>query len=213
METLEQFSQRYPSKLFVKGQTLLLKDEVPQAVHIIESGTVRAYLITPSGNERLVAIHRRGEDLPIGFGFGLTEASQYFYEAYTNCLVRLVPRDIFERYIRSDLTAMYRWHMRAEKLLLATFSRVAALEQPRASEKVAFMLLYMGNQLGVRLRPYKTRFKLTVTQQEIADALGLTRETTGAELKKLEVKQLITHSRKSYVLYMERLRRYLDKRS
>ena len=96
---------------------------------------------------------------------------------------------------------------------MATFLRVNALEQPRAGDKIAFMLYYMATQLGVRLRPYKTRLGLTITQQEIADALGLTRETAGIELKKLELKHLISHSRKKYVLYMERLRRYLDERS
>jgi CRP-like cAMP-binding protein len=95
-------------------------------------------------------------------------------------------------------------------LLLATLMRVNALEQSRAGDKIAATLLYMADQLGVRLRPYKTHLKLTITQQEIANSLGLTRETTGIELKKLELKKVLTHSRKSYILYMERLRKYLD---
>jgi CRP-like cAMP-binding protein len=68
----------------------------------------------------------------------------------------------------------------------------------------------MAEQFGVILRPYSTRLKISVTQQEIADSLGLTRETTNIELKKLEVQKLISHSRKSYVLYMERLHKYLE---
>jgi CRP-like cAMP-binding protein len=75
----------------------------------------------------------------------------------------------------------------------------------------------MASQLGVILRPpgsrLKTpgsRLKISVTQQEIADSLGLTRETASIELKKLEMKKLIAHSRKNYILYMERLQRYLE---
>jgi CRP/FNR family transcriptional regulator len=213
METFAKLIERYPSETFAKGQTLLLKDNKPRAVYVIESGIVRAYMITRDGGERLVAIHSKGEDIPAGFSSGLTEASPYFYEAYTRCRVRLVPRQVFERYLRSDPEALYQRHVRTEALLLATFSHVNALEQPRAGDKIAFTLFYMANQLGVRLRPYKTRLKLSVTQQEIADSLGLTRETAGTELKKLELKNLISHSRKSYVLYMERLRRYLEERS
>lgn len=213
MEVFAKFIEYYPFETFSKGQTLLLKDDTPRAVYVIESGTVRAYSITHDGAERLVSIHRKGEDIPVGFGFGLIEKPQYFYEAYTKCRVRLVPRTDFEHFLHTHPGVIYERCMRAEALLLATFSRINALEQSRASDKIAFMMFSMANQLGVRLRPYKTRLQLTVTQQEIANSLGLTRETTNSELKKLELKHLISHSRKNYVLYMERLRNYLDKRS
>jgi CRP-like cAMP-binding protein len=213
VETFTQLIQRYPSEYFAKGQTILLKDSKPRAVYVIEQGLVRAYTITRDGAERLVAVHAKDEDIPAGFGFSLTDHSEYFYEAYTKCRIRLVPLHAFEQYLKSDPVAMYQWHKRATQLLLATFSRINALEQPKAGDKIAFMLFYTANQLGVRLRPYKTRFQLTMTQQEIADSLGLTRETTGAELKKLELRHLISHSRKRYILYMERLRKYLEDRS
>lgn len=213
MEAFAKLIEHYPSETFKKGQTLLLKDDTPKAVYIIESGIVKAYSITHDGAERLVAIHTKGEDIPAGYGFGLAQTSQYFYESYTQCRIRFVPREVFENYMRTNPEAMYQWHMRSEKLLMATFLRVNALEQPRASDKIAFMMLYMATQLGVRLRPDKTRLKLNITQQEIADALGITRETAGSELKKLELKHIISHSRKKYILYMERLKRYLDERS
>lgn len=213
MEPFTQLIQRYPSKIFTKGQTILLKDSSPEAVYVIEQGLVRAYIITRDGTERLVAVHAKGEDIPAGFGFSITDHSEYFYEAYTKCRIRLVPKYAFEQYLKSNAVAMYHWHKRATQLLLATFSRINALEQPKAGDKIAFMMFYMANQLGVQIRPNKSRRELTVTQQEIADSLGLTRETTGAELKKLELKHLISHSRKHYVLYMERLRKYLDDRS
>lgn len=207
------FIDRYPSETFSKGQTILLKEHKPRAVYVIETGIVRAYMISSEGAERLVAIHVKGEDIPTGFSSGLRDTAPYFYEAYTNCRIRLVPREQFERYLRVNPEILYQRHVRIEALLLSTFSHVNALEQPKAGDKIAFTLFYMANQLGVRLRPYKTRFKLSITQQEIADSLGISRETAGNELKKLEVKNLLSHSRKSYILYMERLRRYLDERS
>jgi CRP-like cAMP-binding protein len=213
VESFTQLIQRYPSEIFTKGQTILLKDDTPHAVYVIETGVVRAYIITRDGAERLVAVHTKGEDIPAGFGFGLTGHSEYFYEAHTKCTIRFVPPEAFEKYFKSDPVAMFHWHKRATQLLLATFSRINALEQPKAGDKIAFMLYYTAKQLGVRMRPYKSRFELTMTQQEIADSLGLTRETTGSELKKLELKHLISHSRKRYILYMERLREYLEERS
>jgi CRP/FNR family transcriptional regulator len=210
MDNFEQFIATYPSEVFEKGQTLLLKGAVPKAIYIIESGFVKTYTITPTGSERLISIDSKGEDLPIGYAFGLIDRAQYFHEAYTKCTIRFVPRDAYVRYLHTNMESMHKRHVRLVILLLSTLLRVSALEQSRASDKVASTLLYMADQIGVRIRPYKTRLKLSITQQELADSLGLTRETAGVELKKLELKKIISYSRKSYILYMERLRKYLE---
>ena len=212
MATFEELIRRYPTENFSKGETLILKDEIPRATYVIETGLVKAYTITPDGAERQVALHRKGEDLPIGYGLGLTQKSQYFYEAYSNCQIRLIPKSKFVQYVKSDVDDMFQRYVQLDGILIVMLARVSALEHPRAGDKVAFMLQQMAEQVGTKLRPYKSRLKLVVTQQEIADALGLTRETTGMELKKLELKNIITHSRNTYVLYMERLRRYLEDR-
>jgi CRP-like cAMP-binding protein len=211
METLQQFITRFPSKVFAKGETILLKDDDPTAVLYIESGYVKTYSITAAGDERLVAINGKGQDFPLGYAFGVVERSSYFYDAFTKCTIRFLPREQYFQYIHSDIQILHDRHARLIRLLLGTLSRVEALEQPHASDKVVRALMYMADQVGVILRPYKKRLKVSVTQQEIANSLGLTRETTNVELKKLEMMKLITHTRKSYILSMERLRRYLDK--
>lgn len=99
------------------------------------------------------------------------------------------------------------------ELLLKSFSHINTLEQPRALDKVAFRLFHLVDEPKAKLFDNPKKQTLSVTQQELADSLGLTRETTGAELKKLEVKKIIQRSRSKYVLFMERLRSYIDDRS
>lgn len=210
MDTFRQFLSKYPCQTYKKGETILLKGDEPRHLYIIESGLVKIYTITTKGDERLVSIERKGEDFPIGYAFDLIEKSQYFHEAFTRCTVRLVPRDQYVAHLRANPDSMYERQVRTTILLLSTLSRVHALEQPNAGDKVAYTLLYMADHLGVMLRPYNSRLKISVTQQEIADSLGLTRETTSIELRKLEMKKLIDHSRKTYVLHMERLQKYLE---
>jgi CRP/FNR family transcriptional regulator len=214
MDTFKQFISHYPQQSFKKGETILLKGERPKGVYVIESGLIKTYSITKAGDERLVSIGRRDEDFPIGFSFGLIEESQYFYEAFTKCTVRLIPRVEFIQHLQSDPHSMYMRQVRTTMLLLSTLSRIHALEQSKASDKVALTLLYMADQLGGIFKSYKltNQLKISVTQQEIADSLGLTRETTNIELKKLEMLKLIAHSRKTYILHMEKLRNYLDQK-
>lgn len=210
MQTFRQFVSQYPSKTFDKNQVILLQGDTPEGVYFIEQGIVKTYTITGSGEERLVLFSTKNEDFPIGYAFGLSEYAKYFYEAFTKCVVRVIPREKYIHYLHANPEYMYKRQVRVVTLLLTTLARIDALEQSRAGDKVARTLLYMADQFGVMLRPYHTHLKIAVTQQQIADSLGITRETTSLALKKLEVQKLISHSRKSYVLYMNRLRRYLD---
>lgn len=136
---------------------------------------------------------------------------QYFYEAYTRCTVRVVPCEDYLKHLEENHVSLLNRHIRVTKILLTNLQHVEALEQSKASEKVARTLLYMAETLGSTF-PNQTIRKLSVTQQEIANALGLTRETAGIMLKKLELKKLLVHSRNTYVLYVEKLRKYVDKR-
>ena len=197
--------------MFEKGQTVLLQDEVPKGTYIIESGIIKTYTISASGEERIISIDTKGEDIPIGFTIGLIDRCQYFYEAYTKCRIRVVPCEDFLKHLEGNVESLYRRHIRLTKILLSNLKHIEALEQSKAMEKVALTLLYFADTLGTTF-PHKTIKRLSVTQQEIANSLGLTRETAGIMLKKLELKNLLVRSRNTYVLYVEKMRKHLEKK-
>ncbi len=205
------FLSNYPSLVFEKGQTVLLKGEVPKGTYIIESGVIKTYTITAGGEERIISIDTKGEDIPIGFTIGLIDKCQYFYEAYTRCVIKLVPCDDYLKHLAANPDSLFRRHIRITKILLTNLHHVEALEQSKAPEKVALTLLYLAETIGSTF-PNKAERKLSVTQQEIANSLGLTRETAGQVLKTLEIKKLLAKSRNTYVLYIEQLKKYIDKR-
>jgi len=211
VQAFEQFIASYPSLVFEKGQTVLLKDEVPKGTYIIESGIIKTYTINQAGEERIVSIDTKGEDIPIGFTIGLIERAEYFYQAYSRCTIRVVPCEEYIRHLAENPESLYTRHIRITKILLTNLKHIEALEQSKASDKVARTLLYMADTLGSTF-PNKTIRKLSITQQEIANALGLTRETAGIVLKKLEVKNLLVHSRNTYILYVEKLHKYIDEK-
>ncbi len=208
----EDLVSKHPDVTFKKGETLLLKGEAPADVYIIVKGYVKLYAISQNGTERQIAILGPGEHTPVGWSLGMGEKTEHYHEAYTNLTVKKVPRDEVVAALKEDREALYKVFTSHEKRLRAMFARVSALEHSRANDKVAFMLLELADEVGTRLRPFKDRLQLKITQQEIADAIGLSRETTSSELKKLELENVIEHSRKTYVLYIERLRKYTENR-
>ena len=208
MPTFQQFISRYPRKVYRKGQTILLKGANPKTVHIIESGMVKTYTIDQDGGEHLVTIINAHEDFPVAYTVGHIDVAPYFYEAFDRCVIRMIPREEYLNYLHSDIETLYERHTRLATLLSSALGRIEQLEQRYAKDKVVGALIYIADRFSVMFgRPRRT-LNVSVTQQEIANLLGLTRETTSVELKKLEAMDLLTHSRQSYTLYIERLRKY-----
>lgn len=190
-----------------------MKGDSPDTISIIERGLVRIYIITADGSKRQLRICGRGEDLPIGFSAGLADHVDYFYEVCSRvCQVRQVPRQEYIEILRSNRNLMYKKYIHLESQLRGLLAHINALEHTQSSDKVAFMLMAMAEQFGSQFRKYNPLYRLAVTQQEIADSVGLTRETTGIALKKLELRRILSRSRKNYTLYIERLEKYLNNR-
>lgn len=79
-----------------------------------------------------------------------------------------------------------------------------------SSGKVARTLLYMASRFGSVFGAQSTSSHLKITQQEIANLLGLSRETASAELRNLELKKLISHTRKNYTIYTQKIEEYVE---
>lgn len=208
METFHQFISKYPRKVFRKGETILLKNVDPKAVYVIESGLVKTYTITSYGTEHLVSIESRNEDFPVGYAFGFTQKAPYFYQAFNRCVIRYIPRQDYVDYIHSNISALQERHARLTMLLMTTMSRIDTLEQAHARDKIVHTFLYMAERFGLMLKPYRRKLRLQITQQDIANLLGISRETTNFEIKKLESLKLLSHTRQNYTLDLERLKEF-----
>lgn len=95
----------------------------------------------------------------------------------------MIPADDLINYLDKNSNYLQTLYIKTVKQLLFTMNRINALIQPHSLNKVALSLLYMPDQLGINKRPHKPKLNVAVTQQEIANLIGLTRETIGAELK------------------------------
>ncbi len=169
---------------------------------------VKTYAIDQDGSEHLVTIISAHEDFPVAYTVGHIDHAPYFYEAFDRCVIRMIPREEYLQYLHSDIDTLYERHSRLATLLSSALERIEQLEQRYAKDKVVGALIYIADRFNVMFGKSRSTLNIPVTQQEIANLLGLTRETTSVELKKLESLDLLTHSRQSYTLYTERLRKY-----
>jgi len=59
------------------------------------------------GDERIISMDTRGEDIPIGFSIGLIDRCHYFYEAHTKCRIRVVPCADYVDYMARDPDSLF----------------------------------------------------------------------------------------------------------
>jgi CRP/FNR family transcriptional regulator len=201
----QNFLNKFPVRRYRPGETILLEDVDPKSAHVIKKGAVKVYNITADGEERLITFDIEDETFPIGWVYDQIERAQYFYEALTDCQIYEVPREEYVNYLLEHPKMGYIMSARTAERFVTLQARIYALEQAKAADKIAYTLLYMAERFGGAEHNKKTRLHIPLTQQEIANFVGLTRETTSIELKKLERQQILTYNRKEYIINVTKL--------
>lgn len=193
------------SREYHKGESILLFDEEPKHVYRIDSGIVRVYNITPEGEERTVSFDVSGEIFPIGWVLGKIDKTQYFYQALTDCKISLLDRNELIRYLRFHPKVAYMFYGSNADRYMSLQKRIYALTQTKATDKILCTLAYLAEKFGKNIDSDKTELQIPLTQQELANFIGLTRETTSTELKKLEKQKIVKRDHLTYTIDTKKL--------
>lgn len=205
-----QFLDRYRTKTFSKGEIILVEGEVPPYAYVVKRGVVKTYNLTAEGQEKPITFDMNNEIFPIGWVFSMIPSAQYFYEAFTDCEVYVIPREDLMQHLYSNTKAMQSLLETLVERHLQFQMRINALEQSKATHKVINTLHYLCLGFGKDVREHMVKVELPLTQQDLANFMGLTRETTGIELKKLEKQGIISYRRQNYIVRTDRLNEILD---
>lgn len=192
-------------KSFRQGSILIYQGEIPPSLYIVKSGIVKLYNITDAGDERIVMFKLPGDIFPTTWTFSRANSAYYYYEAQTDGEMYVVPRDSFNQFLEKNPKA---YKIIAQHFLgnyAGALMRITALEQPKATDKVLHTLYYLVQFYGRETRPGMVQIEMQLTQQMIADLIGLTRETTAAELVKLKKMGVLKYKSRSYTIDREKL--------
>lgn len=203
------FLKTYPTKIYQKGEIIVQQDETPVVAYIIKSGIVKTYDLTVLGEEKLIEFNLEGETLPMDWIFSRQESAQYFHEALTDCEVFVVSVDTYDKLLKSNIEFLYeRFHEFIGRYRDHQM-HIYALEQSKASEKVLYTMYYLSRRFGRNIDIDHVKIQLPLTQQDIANFMGLARETTVIELKKLERQGVISHQNRMYIIRTDKLEQML----
>jgi CRP-like cAMP-binding protein len=195
---LHLFLERHQVRTFKKGEVIIFQGEVPRAVYVIKSGTVKAYNLSVNGDEKPVAFYAPDSTFPASWVYGKVASAMYYYEAFTpEVQVYSIDRDEFVTFIkkRPELLFQELEHVLSDQI--GGTLRLNALQHSRASDKLIYSLHYLGLTYGRVLEDDKIEILLDLTHQDFANLTGLTRETAATELNKLKKQGVIYYSKNS----------------
>jgi CRP/FNR family cyclic AMP-dependent transcriptional regulator len=187
------------------GDIVFYQGEAPRSACILKSGIIKVYNITAAGEEQLVNFQLPGEVFPTPWVFSKTASVLYFYEALSDTEMYLLPRDELLAYIRSKNDLLNVFLDQYVNNYISSVMRITALEQPKAREKIMYTMYFLVQRYGQELDDARVQLKIKLTHQHIANLVGLTRETTAVEMKKLKTAGVIDYVRQKYVINTTKL--------
>ncbi len=172
-------------RVLSKGQKLFLDGDTAVEVFIVVAGNVKITVMSHDGRELLVEVHGYGALLGelAGFSDDTRAASAFALTSPTEVLV--LNRRSFEESVLGDpvMTKALIDEL-AYKLRLASF-RQLELAVDDVSGRVVRRLLELAERFGEASDDGTTTFRSPITQQDLADWAGVSRQAVVKELRLL----------------------------
>jgi CRP/FNR family cyclic AMP-dependent transcriptional regulator len=205
LTALKALQQHGISRRYAKKRTVLFQGEIPRSVMALESGLVKVYGITASGDQRTVTILAAGDIFPVEYVFDKSRVSLYYYEALTDCSVLGISKTDFLAELESNTPLKEHLFQSYMAHYTSATMHIYALEHSHAQEKLVYILQYLVARFGEKQPNGMMKIGLRLSHQDIAEMVGLTRETTAVELHRLKDKKLINYQHFSYYVNMKLL--------
>jgi len=197
-QKLSNFFSKFKQYYYKKGETILRGGDTPQGVYFIDKGYVRDYSISKEGKELTLIIFKPGDFFPITWVLNDSPNSHYF-EAMSAVDLWRCPKEDFIAFIEANPEVFFELTSRIVLRLGGIMQRMEYLAFGNAYEKVASIVLILAERFGKK-EGKNIIIQVPLVHRDIAELLGVTRETASIELKKLEKKRIIAYRNKFVII-------------
>lgn len=197
-------------KVYKTGTTLFFQGQIPPNALVITRGSVRAYTIASSGEERTIGFFTAGDMLPLAWLLDQVPISLFHYQALDTVRVLQFSKADFTANVLGDTTALASLVSDLSRDYSASLFRINGLEQSRADEKIASTLYFLVFRYGKPLPDGRYEIGLRLPHALLASLVGITRESTTKALRGLQKKRIISYARGIYKVNKDALEHYID---
>lgn len=206
LHKFDQFFSKYRLFQYHKGEVILRAKDESRGVFYLTSGFVKLYSIAKTGQEFTLIIFKPGDLFPIMWAINNTP-NDYFLGAQTAVSLRRAPREDFLEFVKNDPDVFFELTSRMLIRFGGLLTRMEYLVFGNAYNKVASILLICAQRFGAKVGQ-SVVIGVPLTHGDIANLVGVTRETVSVEMKKMEKEQIIGYLRRLIIIKnMRRLKK------
>ena len=186
-DKLEKFRRLGSSFRLGVGQPLFHEGDAATRVFTLTEGTLKLYKLLPDGRRQVTGFMHAGDFL----GISVHDEHAFTAEAMEQVQLCAFPRARFDDFVEDNGELERELYRLATHELAAAQQQMVLLGRKTAAERVASFFLALAERVE-RNSGATTRFiDLPMTRSDIADYLGLTKETVSRVLALLKRQRLI----------------------
>ena len=177
-----------------RSTSLFSQDQAGDSVYLIDEGLVKLTRMNNRGNRIILTIRGPGE---LAGEEALADTRPTYYtdaEVLTTATIFRIPRALLSRAVTSnpEVAASLMTYLLEKRLALAEKVELLCLHD------VEYRILHYLAALSTLVKPLEdgSGHQVPITQLELADLIGATRETTSTTLNQLERRGLVKLSRR-----------------
>lgn len=191
-----------------RGMFLFVEGEPIEAFYCILGGRVKSYAAGPDGRQQIFGFHGCGQLLPhTGAFYG--ERHTETAEMIRDTVALRIPVDQFREMLTSHPLILQNFNALLERQIRHLGDMIRNLSLYSVTQRVARLLLLEAQDQGDKIED-GYRFRFTLTQQELAQLAGTTRETVSRTLAELRTNGVLVPGGQGHVhLILEKLEPYL----
>jgi len=206
--TFGQFISRYPQIAYPRRATISGNRKYSKSIYYLESGLVKQFSVSASGNDFMTFLFRPGSVFPPQALNG-EDPGLYYFEAFTPVTLRVVPVRDFIQQLHMDENTLLEFIGKLSGHFSVLSHRMNQLAGGTAYQRVVSALVYLGERIGYTNVGSNARLiKEVITHKELAAWSGTARETASIQIKKLQKRGIISYrSRQILIRSWDRLLR------
>ena len=188
---------------FKSGETLMIQDRPNDALFIVQQGWMHSARLLANGTRQIVGFHYAG-DL-VGTSSIAWSIASNTVTAVGDCIVSELTKAELGRFFVQQPRLSGAFYAIAVSDFVAMGDRLTAVGRMGAVERLALMLLDMLARLRTTAGGVVDSFDLPLTQQDIGDAVGLTKVHVSRTFGEMERRGLIARNGRRVKVLAERL--------
>lgn len=169
------------------GQPIFHEGDPVRRVFMLANGSLKIYTLLADGRRQITGFMFPGDFL----GISIDDEYAFTAEALVKSELWWFTRDAFDRFVDENPKVERELYRLAAHELAAAQSQMVLLGRKTAAERLASFFLSLVERQELVAGETQTMFDLPMSRLDIADYLGLTKETVSRMLGELRNRKLI----------------------